>query len=63
MKQWDDYDLQTEKMLVATGCVIYDAAVGSIALAVGGILSLVQITTASTVHVKLAKKISFLPFF
>eukprot|EP00667_Euglena_gracilis_P005940 EG_transcript_5980 len=36
MKQWDDYDLQTEKMLVATGCVIYDAAVGSIALAVGG---------------------------
>jgi len=36
MEQWDAYDLQTEKMLVATGCVIYDAAVGSIALAVGG---------------------------
>jgi|EP00670_Eutreptiella_braarudii_P006034 hypothetical protein len=33
---WDKYELQTEKMLVSTGCVIYDAAVGSIALAVGG---------------------------
>lgn len=33
---WDKYDLQSEKMLVSTGCVIYDAAVGSIALAVGG---------------------------
>lgn len=36
MEQWDKYDLQTEKMLVSTGCVIYDAAVGSIAMAVGG---------------------------
>jgi hypothetical protein len=36
MEQWDAYDMQTEKMLVATGCVIYDAAVGSIALAKGG---------------------------
>ena len=36
LEQWDKYDLQTEKMLVSTGCVIYDAAVGSIALAVGG---------------------------
>lgn len=34
---WDKYDLQSEKMLVSTGCVIYDAAVGSIALAVGGV--------------------------
>ena len=35
-EQWDVYTAQTEKMLVSKGCNVYDAAVGAIALAVGG---------------------------
>eukprot|EP00996_Jenningsia_fusiforme_P004439 NODE_525_length_2141_cov_123.910612_g483_i0.p1 GENE.NODE_525_length_2141_cov_123.910612_g483_i0~~NODE_525_length_2141_cov_123.910612_g483_i0.p1 ORF type:complete len:579 (-),score=123.32 NODE_525_length_2141_cov_123.910612_g483_i0:296-2032(-) len=34
---WDAYEFQTEQMLVSTGCAIYDAAVGSIALAASGL--------------------------
>ena len=36
LSDWDQYTFQTEKMVVAKGCNIYDAAIGSIALAVGG---------------------------
>jgi len=36
LEQWDQYTFQTEKLMVAKGCNIYDAAIGSIALAVGG---------------------------
>eukprot|EP00667_Euglena_gracilis_P005557 EG_transcript_5593 len=35
-EQWDAYNFQTEQLLVTHSCNIYDAAVGSIALAITG---------------------------